>query len=103
MNEPGVKNVTVRTATFSKTQNGFRVKSWGRPSKGFVNDVHFEHAQMTDVQNPIVIDQNYCPNNKDCPHNVSFSMGYFCFNVPFGPKIKTKLLGHQISRRIKSI
>ncbi|XP_061366906.1 polygalacturonase-like [Gastrolobium bilobum] len=71
LREPGVKNVTVKTATFSKTQNGFRIKSWGRASNGFVKDVHFEHAIMTDVQNPIVIDQNYCPYYKDCPSQAS--------------------------------
>ncbi|KAK7246105.1 hypothetical protein RIF29_40964 [Crotalaria pallida] len=67
MNEPGVKNVTVRRATFSKTQNGFRIKSWGRPSNGFVQDIHFEHAIVTDVHNPIVIDQHYCPFLNGCP------------------------------------
>ncbi|XP_057754459.1 polygalacturonase-like [Arachis stenosperma] len=71
MNEDGVTNVTVRTATFSKTMNGFRIKSWGRPSNGFVNDVHFEHAFMSDVQNPIVIDQHYCPYYSGCPQMAS--------------------------------
>ncbi|RDX77696.1 hypothetical protein CR513_42136, partial [Mucuna pruriens] len=71
LNEPGVENVTVRMATFSKTQNGFRIKCWGRPSKGFVLDVHFEHATMTDVQNPILIDQKYCPYHNHCPSQAS--------------------------------
>ncbi|KAL3583308.1 hypothetical protein D5086_014369 [Populus alba] len=31
-----------------------------------VNGCH-NHAVMTNVQNPIVIDQNYCPDNKNCP------------------------------------
>lgn len=80
LDEPGVKNVTVRKATFSKTQNGFRIKSWGRPSSGFVEDVHFEHATMSDVQNPIIIDQHYCPFRNGCPSQVSFLPGYlFCF------------------------
>ncbi|KAJ1414427.1 Pectin lyase fold/virulence factor [Sesbania bispinosa] len=71
LNEPGVKNVTVKKATFSKTQNGFRIKSWGRPSIGFVRHVHFAHAIMEDVQNPIVIDQNYCPFYEGCPSEAS--------------------------------
>ncbi|KAM4105665.1 hypothetical protein ACB094_04G008900 [Castanea mollissima] len=41
--EVGVQNVTVKTVTFTGTQNG----------------------------NPIVIDQNYCPGNKGCPGQVS--------------------------------
>ncbi|KAK7251959.1 hypothetical protein RIF29_35590 [Crotalaria pallida] len=71
MNEPGVQNVTVKTVTFTGTQNGVRIKSWGRPSNGFVRDVLFENAIMVNVQNPIVIDQNYCPDNKGCPGQAS--------------------------------
>ncbi|MCD9642426.1 hypothetical protein HAX54_029252 [Datura stramonium] len=69
--EAGVQNVTVRSVTFKNTQNGVRIKTWGRPSTGFVNNVLFQHVTMIDVQNPIVIDQNYCPYNKNCPGQVS--------------------------------
>ncbi|KAL8482705.1 hypothetical protein ACS0TY_025663 [Phlomoides rotata] len=68
--EAGVQNVTVKSVTFKNTQNGLRIKTWGRPSKGFVKHVLFQHATMSNVQNPIVIDQNYCPNN-NCPRQVS--------------------------------
>ncbi|POO01539.1 Glycoside hydrolase [Trema orientale] len=71
LNEAGVQNVTVKTATFTGTQNGLRIKSWGRPSSGFARNILFQHAVMVNVQNPIVIDQNYCPNNKGCPGQVS--------------------------------
>ncbi|XP_057781274.1 polygalacturonase-like [Salvia miltiorrhiza] len=69
--EEGVENVTVKRVTFTNTQNGVRIKAWGRPSKGFAKDVLFQHAIMSNVQNPIVIDQNYCPSNKNCPGQVS--------------------------------
>ncbi|KAL6504134.1 hypothetical protein OROGR_026057 [Orobanche gracilis] len=69
--EAGVENVTVKSVRFKNTQNGLRIKTWGRPSKGFVRDVLFQHAIMTNVQNPIVIDQNYCPHNQHCPGQVS--------------------------------
>ncbi|CAI0470468.1 unnamed protein product [Linum tenue] len=65
--EAGVQNVTVRTVTFTGTENGVRIKSWGRPSTGFARNVLFQHAVMNNVQNPIVIDQNYCPGEKNCP------------------------------------
>jgi polygalacturonase len=81
LDEPGVKNVTVKSATFSKTQNGFRIKSWGKPSGGFVRHVHFVDAIMIDVQNPIIIDQNYCPFYKGCPNEVSFSFGRLLLNL----------------------
>ncbi|KAL3027960.1 hypothetical protein AAZX31_03G086700 [Glycine max] len=69
--EPGVQNVTVKTMTFTGTENGVRIKSWGRPSNGFARNILFQHATMVNVQNPIVIDQNYCPHEKNCPGQVS--------------------------------
>ncbi|XP_022987940.1 polygalacturonase-like [Cucurbita maxima] len=66
-NEPGVRNVTVSNAIFSGTQNGLRIKSWARPSSGFVYGVQFLGATMHNVQNPILIDQHYCPHNLNCP------------------------------------
>ena len=64
--------MTVTTVTFTNTQNGVRIKSWGRPSNGFAKNILFQHAVMMNVQNPIVIDQNYCPDNKGCPGQVQF-------------------------------
>ncbi|KAB1218174.1 Polygalacturonase [Morella rubra] len=69
--EAGVQNITVKTATFTGTQNGVRIKSWGRPSTGFARSILFQHVLMVNVQNPIVIDQNYCPSNQGCPGQVS--------------------------------
>ncbi|CAL0313614.1 unnamed protein product [Lupinus luteus] len=71
LKEAGVQNVTVKTVTFTGTQNGVRIKSWGKPSNGFVKDVLFQNAIMVNVQNPVVIDQNYCPGNKNCPGQAS--------------------------------
>ncbi|WCJ25534.1 Pectin lyase-like superfamily protein [Euphorbia peplus] len=65
--EEGVQNVTVKRTTFSGTTNGFRIKSWARPSNGFVQRVRFIGATMRNVQNPIIIDQHYCPHNLNCP------------------------------------
>ncbi|PIA35708.1 hypothetical protein AQUCO_03500221v1 [Aquilegia coerulea] len=71
LDEQGVQNVTVKTVVFTGTQNGMRIKAWGRPSRGFVKGVLFQHAVMKNVQNPLVIDQNYCPRNEGCPNQVS--------------------------------
>lgn len=68
--EAGVQNVTVKTATFTGTENGVRIKSWARPSNGFARNIRFQHCVMNNVQNPIVIDQNYCPGNENCPNQV---------------------------------
>uniref|UniRef100_M1A9G5 Polygalacturonase 1 n=1 Tax=Solanum tuberosum TaxID=4113 RepID=M1A9G5_SOLTU len=69
--ELGVQNVTIKTVTFSGTTNGVRVKTWARPSNGFVRNVLFQHIVMVNVKNPIIIDQNYCPNHESCPHKGS--------------------------------
>ncbi|KAK8671421.1 hypothetical protein V6N13_038017 [Hibiscus sabdariffa] len=71
LKEDGVQNVTVKKTTFSNTQNGLRIKSWARPSTGFVEGVRFTDSLMRNVQNPIVINQNYCPRNENCPGQVS--------------------------------
>ncbi|XP_010457658.1 PREDICTED: polygalacturonase-like [Camelina sativa] len=67
LNEDGVENVTLSSAVFTGTQNGVRIKSWARPSTGFVRNVFFQNLIMKNVQNPIIIDQNYCPSNLGCP------------------------------------
>ncbi|BBN67334.1 Pectin lyase-like superfamily protein, partial [Prunus dulcis] len=51
----------IKNAIFKGTQNGLRIKSLARPSNGFVQGVQFLDVAMFNVQNPIVIDQNYCP------------------------------------------
>ncbi|KAG5562487.1 hypothetical protein RHGRI_005272 [Rhododendron griersonianum] len=69
--EAGVRNVTVSRVAFTGTQNGVRIKTWAKPSTGFVTGVVFQHATMVNVQNPVIIDQNYCPNNEGCPNQAS--------------------------------
>ncbi|XP_021687928.2 polygalacturonase-like [Hevea brasiliensis] len=69
--EQGVRNVTVTKTVFAGTQNGFRIKSWARPSNGFAQRIRFMGAIMRNVQNPIIIDQHYCPHNLNCPNQVS--------------------------------
>ncbi|XP_021806201.1 polygalacturonase-like [Prunus avium] len=71
LEEEGVQNVTVKNSIFKGTQDGLRIKSWARPSNGFVQGVQFLDVVMFNVQNPIVIDQNYCPHNINCPDQVS--------------------------------
>lgn len=68
--EPPVQNVTVRLVVVSGTQNGLRIKTWGKPNAGFVQGVSFQSAVMRNVQNPIIIDQNYCPGSVNCPNQV---------------------------------
>ncbi|XP_021896351.1 polygalacturonase-like [Carica papaya] len=69
--EEGVQNVTVKQTVFAGTTNGLRIKAWARPSTGFVQGIRFLSCRMQNVENPIIIDQNYCPHNKNCPNQVS--------------------------------
>ncbi|CAK7324131.1 unnamed protein product [Dovyalis caffra] len=68
--EPGVHNVTVKTTYFNGTENGFRIKSWAKPSTGFVQRVRFSGANINNVKNPIIIDEHYCPQSP-CPEKGS--------------------------------
>ncbi|KAJ4723883.1 polygalacturonase-like [Melia azedarach] len=68
--EEGVENVTVTVSVFTRTQNGLRIKTWARPSNGFVRNIRFQNIRMRSVFNPIIIDQNYCPDYR-CPHQSS--------------------------------
>ncbi|CAN0927151.1 unnamed protein product [Linum grandiflorum] len=61
--ELGVQNVTVKSTTFIGTTNGLRIKSWEKPSNGFVKNILFQHSTMIGVRNPIIIDQRYCPEH----------------------------------------
>ncbi|KAL9380262.1 hypothetical protein Peur_025919 [Populus x canadensis] len=70
-NEDGVENITLTNSIFSGSDNGVRIKSWARPSNGFVRNVVFQNLIMKNVENPIIIDQNYCPNNQGCPRQSS--------------------------------
>lgn len=59
--------MTVKNVVFTGSENGLRIKSWARPSNGFVRGVLYEDITMKNVQNPIIIDQHYCPDEGNCP------------------------------------
>ncbi|KAL3724258.1 hypothetical protein ACJRO7_029429 [Eucalyptus globulus] len=65
--EDGVRNVTLTNALFTGSDNGVRIKSCARPSTSFVGNVLFQNVLIKNVKSPIIIDQNYCPNNQGCP------------------------------------
>ncbi|XP_031266117.1 polygalacturonase-like [Pistacia vera] len=71
LNEDGVENVTLTNAVFTGSDNGVRIKSWARNSTGFVRNILFQDLIMYKVKNPIIIDQNYCPDNQGCPNQTS--------------------------------
>ncbi|XP_019176432.1 PREDICTED: polygalacturonase-like [Ipomoea nil] len=74
--EEPVKGVFVKDCKFIGTDNGVRIKTWPNSHPGVVTDIHYENITMKNVKNPIVIDQEYCPNNecsKQKPSKVKIS------------------------------
>ncbi|KAJ4841178.1 hypothetical protein Tsubulata_015536 [Turnera subulata] len=70
LNEEEVTGVTIRNCIFNGTTNGVRIKSWAPSYPGSVSDVTYDSIQVINVQNPINIDQNYCPSG-NCPEAAS--------------------------------
>ncbi|MFS7921868.1 putative endo-polygalacturonase [Helianthus anomalus] len=71
--EKPVIGVYVKNCSFVETENGVRIKTWPDSQPGEVTEMHFEDLTMEKVNNPIIIEQEYCPHNeckKDTPSKV---------------------------------
>uniref|UniRef100_A0A3Q7ET18 Polygalacturonase n=3 Tax=Solanum lycopersicum TaxID=4081 RepID=A0A3Q7ET18_SOLLC len=58
-----VKDVHVKNCTLIATQNGMRIKTWASSNVGAATNIYFEDILMDKVDNPIIIDQYYCPSH----------------------------------------
>ncbi|KAF3341755.1 exopolygalacturonase [Carex littledalei] len=81
-NEEDVRGLVVRDSTIINTMNGVRIKTWqNSPSSSSATNITFENIIMKNVNNPIIIDQTYCPENlcdgETVPSRVSISDVYF--------------------------
>ncbi|CAA7407932.1 unnamed protein product [Spirodela intermedia] len=71
-----VVGVTVRNCTLTGTSNGVRIKTWMDSFVLSVRGLVFDDLVMTDVYNPIIIDQEYCPYiscDRQAPSRVKIS------------------------------
>ncbi|XP_014499446.1 polygalacturonase isoform X1 [Vigna radiata var. radiata] len=68
--EAQVSNVLVNRATIRGTTNGVRIKTW-QGGSGYARNIKFENIVMRNVTNPIIVDQNYCDQEKPCKEKVS--------------------------------
>ncbi|VAI38880.1 hypothetical protein VPH35_093559 [Triticum aestivum] len=79
--EGDVTRVHVKDMTFEGTMNGVRIKTWeNSPTKSLAAHMVFESLVMKDVQNPVIIDQKYCPYY-NCEHK--YVSGVTIKNVTF--------------------
>ncbi|KAK7349520.1 hypothetical protein VNO77_06954 [Canavalia gladiata] len=64
--EKDISDIVVKNCTFSGTSNGVRIKTWAVPLNTPLSASNFvyENIVMSNVQLPIVIDQQYCPHNQ---------------------------------------
>ncbi|KAH1137418.1 hypothetical protein AAZX31_10G084100 [Glycine max] len=60
-----VSNVLVNRATLTRTTNGVRIKTW-QGGSGYAENIIFVNIAMRNVTNPIIVDQNYCDQEKPC-------------------------------------
>lgn len=60
-----VSGIYIDTVQLYGTTNGARVKTY-QGGSGYAKDIVFQNIIMDNVQNPIIIDQNYCDSAKPC-------------------------------------
>nr|GEU90470.1 exopolygalacturonase-like [Tanacetum cinerariifolium] len=56
-----VRGIVIKKSSLSETQNGLRIKTWAPSLPSLASDIIFEDIVMNNVNNPIFIDQQYCP------------------------------------------
>lgn len=67
--EAHVSDVVVDGATLNGTTNGVRIKTW-QGGSGDASNITFRNINMTNVSNAIIINQNYCDQDKPCKEQV---------------------------------
>ncbi|XP_052193270.1 polygalacturonase [Diospyros lotus] len=65
-----VSDVLVNRAKLSGTTNGVRIKTW-QGGSGYAKNIRFENIAMHNVENPLIIDQHYCDQEKPCRDQAS--------------------------------
>lgn len=69
--EDPVAEISVTNCYLTDTTNGLRIKSYTQSPESTAYDITFSDINMTNVNNPIIIDQQYCPHDS-CNQGVRF-------------------------------
>ncbi|KAI3455334.1 hypothetical protein Pfo_011997 [Paulownia fortunei] len=64
-----VEAISITDCTFNRTQNGVRIKTW-QGGSGFARNITFSNIKFIAANNPVIIDQYYCPHKK-CSNKTS--------------------------------
>ncbi|KAH7865291.1 hypothetical protein Vadar_004747 [Vaccinium darrowii] len=65
-----VEEIQVRNCTFEGTMNGVRIKTW-QGGAGYARKISFQNIRFVAVDNPIIIDQFYCPNQRSSARRIT--------------------------------
>ncbi|XP_010469513.1 PREDICTED: exopolygalacturonase-like [Camelina sativa] len=100
--EKNVQGLTVRDSVFIGTTDGLRIKTWAKSiSEISVSNFLYENIQMINVGNPIIIDQQYCPNGQ-CDSSGKYASHVQIKNVKYnqiwGTSTSKEALNMQCSR-----
>ncbi|KAL8094555.1 hypothetical protein AgCh_036182 [Apium graveolens] len=68
-----VTGLHVKNCSFRGTENGLRIKTWAPSDPGLVSNFVYEDIHMENADNPIIIDQHYCPSH-DCNNQAQSSI-----------------------------
>ncbi|KAL3631801.1 hypothetical protein CASFOL_024785 [Castilleja foliolosa] len=58
-----VERINITNCSFNRTQNGVRIKTW-QGGAGFAKNIIFSNITFIKANNPVIIDQFYCPHSK---------------------------------------
>lgn len=70
LNELEVSDVIVQRSTLIGTDNGLRIKAWPNKFPGSASNIIFAGITMDNVRNPIIIDEEYQCNPRNCKAKV---------------------------------
>ncbi|XP_048129473.1 probable polygalacturonase At3g15720 [Rhodamnia argentea] len=87
-----VENVIVQNCTLKGTMTGVRIKTW-QGGLGYARNISFNKIRFIRVDNPIIIDQYYCPTKVDCQNKTSgIRVSDISYSAIYGTSVTDKVI-----------